>query len=116
MSWSQARSQTDSGWQHQQAQTLPYHFHVLPLIEALADAVERGARDQQVDELVNELASRFQKGEQVLYGIGTPSSDKDIATQKKSLEEHRNKLEERRALLAKYKTMLEGIYSATSPN
>ena len=31
MSWSQARSQTDSGWQHQQAQTLPYHFHVLPV-------------------------------------------------------------------------------------
>ncbi|KAG0564370.1 hypothetical protein M758_8G100800 [Ceratodon purpureus] len=112
MSWSQAQSQGQGGWQPHPFQTQAFDFHLVPVIEALADAVEGGARDQQVDELVHELATRFQKAEQILNSFGSNATEKDVTTQKRTLEDHRNKLEERRALLVKYKSMVDRIYPA----
>lgn len=111
MSWSQAQSQAQSEWQQQPYQTQAFHFSLVPVIDALAGAVERGSRDQH-DELIRELVARFQKAEQILHSLESNSIEKDVATQKRTLDDHRNKLEERRAVLAKYKSMVERIYPA----
>lgn len=113
MSWSQAQSQAQPDWQQQQLfQTPAFHFHLTGLIEKLTEAVEAGAQGQQVDELVGEIAGRFRKAEQILNTLGSNATEKDVATQRKTLEDHRNNLEERRVLLAKYKSMVESVYPA----
>eukprot|EP00249_Psilotum_nudum_P036216 c6586_g1_i2 orf=226-474(+) len=52
--------------QQQHPQSMASHFHLLPLIETFADAVERGIRDQHVEDLMNDLINRFNKCQEIL--------------------------------------------------
>ncbi|CAM6095715.1 unnamed protein product [Calypogeia fissa] len=108
MAWSQQ--------QNQQPHELASHFHLLPLIEAAADAVERGAMDQHVNELVNDLSSRFERCQQLLNSINISSSPKPVTLrlQKQKLAEYENHLNERRELLAKYKHLVEEAVNSST--
>ncbi|KAL2635252.1 hypothetical protein R1flu_006731 [Riccia fluitans] len=119
MSWQATQQQLNQHQHHQQQhqhqqqqqpqQDLASHFHLLPLIETAADALERGAMDQHVNELVNDLAFRFDRCQQLLNNITITSNSKPITVrwQKQKLEEHENQLNLRSELMLKYKTMVE---------
>ncbi|KAL6496954.1 hypothetical protein OROGR_028883 [Orobanche gracilis] len=64
---SQPRIQQQQQPQHQ---SLASHFHLLHLVENLADVTENGTRDQQTDALVAELNTQFEKCQQLLNSIG----------------------------------------------
>ncbi|GER28777.1 hypothetical protein STAS_04585 [Striga asiatica] len=79
--------------QQHQHQSLASHFHLLHLVENLADVTENGTRDQQADALVGddfgsllvaELNTQFEKCQQLLNSIG--GTIKAKSTRKKSLE------------------------------
>ncbi|XP_042022477.1 mediator of RNA polymerase II transcription subunit 9-like [Salvia splendens] len=53
----------------QQHQSLASHFHLLHLVENLAEVTENGTRDQQTDALVSELNNQFEKCQQLLNSI-----------------------------------------------
>ncbi|XP_042504932.1 mediator of RNA polymerase II transcription subunit 9 isoform X2 [Macadamia integrifolia] len=54
--------------QHHQHQSLASHFHLLHLVENLADAIESGTRDQHSD-TVSDLTGHFEKCQQILNSI-----------------------------------------------
>ncbi|KAJ7963181.1 Mediator of RNA polymerase II transcription subunit 9 [Quillaja saponaria] len=97
--------------QHQQHQSLASHFHLLQLVENLAEVVEHGTRDQQSDALVNDLSSHFEKCQQLLNSISVSLSSKAMTVegQKKKLEESEQLLSQRRDLFAKYRNSVEEL-------
>ncbi|PIA45248.1 hypothetical protein AQUCO_01700644v1 [Aquilegia coerulea] len=62
--------------QQQHHQSLASHFHLLHLVENLADVIENGTRDQHSDVLVNELTTNFDKCQQLLNSISGSISSK----------------------------------------
>ncbi|XP_010552214.1 PREDICTED: mediator of RNA polymerase II transcription subunit 9 [Tarenaya hassleriana] len=96
--------------QHQH-QSLASHFHLYPLVEKLADAIETGTRDPNSDALVSEMNSHFEKCQQLLNSISGSLGSKTMTVdgQKRKLEESEQLLEQRRELIAKYKTSVEDL-------
>ncbi|KAK6914746.1 hypothetical protein RJ641_019863 [Dillenia turbinata] len=76
-------------------QSLASHFHLLHLVENLADVIENGNRDQHSDALVNELNNHFEKCQQMLKSISDSISMKSM-----TVEQQKRKLEESEQLLA----------------
>ncbi|KAG6544756.1 hypothetical protein Mapa_013782 [Marchantia paleacea] len=111
MAWQapQQHSQPQQQQQQQPQQDLASHFHLLPLIESLTDAMERGAVDHHVNDLVNDLAARFERCQQLLNNITITANSKPMTLrwQKQKLEEYENQLNLRSDLLLKYKSMVE---------
>ncbi|XP_029119220.1 mediator of RNA polymerase II transcription subunit 9 isoform X6 [Elaeis guineensis] len=70
--------------QHHHHPSLASHFHLLHLVERLADAVESGTRDQHFDALT-------------------------VEGQKHEVEETMQQLNQRRDLIAKYKSSVEEL-------
>ncbi|EFJ35645.1 hypothetical protein SELMODRAFT_405193 [Selaginella moellendorffii] len=89
------------------APNLLSQFHLFPLIEAIADATERGVRDQRVDDLVNELGNRFERCQQLLAPHAASSKPLTLRNQKMKLQEYENQLNLRREALSKYREMVE---------
>ncbi|KAJ7963180.1 Mediator of RNA polymerase II transcription subunit 9 [Quillaja saponaria] len=91
--------------------SLASHFHLLQLVENLAEVVEHGTRDQQSDALVNDLSSHFEKCQQLLNSISVSLSSKAMTVegQKKKLEESEQLLSQRRDLFAKYRNSVEEL-------
>ncbi|KAJ8486731.1 hypothetical protein OPV22_019216 [Ensete ventricosum] len=57
----------------------PSHFHLLLLVERLAEAVSGGIyRDQQYEALVTELTTQFKRCQQLLYSISETLSTKSM--------------------------------------
>ncbi|XP_077211799.1 mediator of RNA polymerase II transcription subunit-like protein [Tasmannia lanceolata] len=92
-------------------QSLASHFHLLHLVEKLADAVESGTRDQNSDALVNELTNHFDKCQQLLNSISGSINSKVVTVegQKHKLEESEHLLNQRRDLIAKYRNSVEEL-------
>ncbi|XP_030525630.1 mediator of RNA polymerase II transcription subunit 9-like [Rhodamnia argentea] len=97
--------------QQQQHQSLASHFHLLHLVESLADAVENGTRDQHSDSLVSELNNQFEKCQQLLNSIAGSISSKAVTVegQKRKLEEAEQMLNQRRDLIASYRNSVEEL-------
>ncbi|KAF8025709.1 hypothetical protein BT93_F2520 [Corymbia citriodora subsp. variegata] len=95
----------------QQHQSLASHFHLLHLVESLADAVENGTRDQHSDSLVSELSTQFEKCQQLLNSIAGSISSKAVTVdgQKRKLEEAEQMLNQRRDLIASYRNSVEEL-------
>ncbi|VAH72209.1 unnamed protein product [Triticum turgidum subsp. durum] len=111
--------------------SLASHFHLLHLVTRLGDAIATGTRDQAFDALVEELTSQFARSQQLLNSIsGTLSSKSVLLTwekysvliiltmvillmtvegQMQSLEETRQLLDQRKDLIAKYKSSVEDL-------
>ncbi|KAF5177785.1 Mediator of rna polymerase ii transcription subunit [Thalictrum thalictroides] len=100
--------------QQQQHQSLASHFHLLHLVENLADVIENGTRDQHSDVLVNELTSNFEKCQQLLNSISGSISSKAMTVegQKRKLEESEQLLNQRRELIAKFRTSVDELVKA----
>ncbi|KAF6157125.1 hypothetical protein GIB67_041586 [Kingdonia uniflora] len=92
-------------------QSLASHFHLLHLVESLADAVENGTRDQQSDALVTELTGSFEKCQQLLNSIAGSINSKAVTVegQKRKLEESEQLLSQRRDLIMKYRESVEEL-------
>ncbi|XP_028778767.1 mediator of RNA polymerase II transcription subunit 9-like isoform X1 [Neltuma alba] len=92
-------------------QSLASHFHLLHLMENLAEVVEHGNRDQQSDALINELSSHFERCQQLLDSISGSISTKAMTVegQKKKLEESEQLLNQRRDLIANYRKSVEEL-------
>ncbi|KAL4179929.1 hypothetical protein AMTRI_Chr13g122600 [Amborella trichopoda] len=99
-------SQTD---EQQRFHSLPSQFHLLPIIENLADAIEGGTRDQHSDALVSELSTQFDKCQQLLNSIAASVNAKAMTVegQKCKLEEYERMLNQRRDLIAEYRCSVE---------
>ncbi|XP_031263479.1 mediator of RNA polymerase II transcription subunit 9-like [Pistacia vera] len=97
--------------QNQHHQSLASHFHLLHLVENLADAIEDGTRDQHSDALVSELNNHFEKCQQLLNSISGSISSKAMTVegQKRKLEESEQLLNQRRELISKYKNSVEEL-------
>ncbi|KAK3426765.1 mediator of RNA polymerase II transcription subunit 9 [Eucalyptus grandis] len=95
----------------QQHQSLASHFHLLHLMESLADAVENGTRDQHSDSLVTELSTQFEKCQQLLNSIAGSINSKAVTVegQKRKLEEAGQMLNQRRDLIASYRNSVEEL-------
>ncbi|KAL7100127.1 hypothetical protein ACP275_09G128400 [Erythranthe tilingii] len=95
----------------QQQQSLASHFHLLHLVENLADVTENGTRDQQTDALVGELNTQFEKCQQLLNTIGGTIKAKSttVVEQKQRLEETDNLLAQRRDLISKFRNSVEEL-------
>ncbi|CAH2033498.1 unnamed protein product [Thlaspi arvense] len=95
----------------QQHQSLASHFHLYPLVEKLADAVETGTRDQNSDALVTELNSHFDKCQQLLNSIAGSLGSKTMTVdgQKRNLEESEQLLQRRRDLIVEYRKSIEDL-------
>ncbi|OVA08149.1 hypothetical protein BVC80_1721g3 [Macleaya cordata] len=91
--------------------SLASHFHLLHLVENLADAIENGTRDQHSDVLVNELTNNFEKCQQLLNSIAGSINTKAVTVegQRRKLEETDHLLNQRRDLIAKYKNSVEEL-------
>ncbi|KAK8581151.1 hypothetical protein V6N12_071391 [Hibiscus sabdariffa] len=87
--------------QNQQHQSLASHFHLLHMVEKLADAIDNGTRDQHSDALINELNNHFEKCQQLLNSIAASLNSKAMTVegQKKKLEESEQLLNQRRDLI-----------------
>ncbi|XP_047959057.1 mediator of RNA polymerase II transcription subunit 9 [Salvia hispanica] len=98
----------------QQHQSLASHFHLLHLVENLAEVTENGTRDQQTDALVSELNNQFEKCQQLLNSIAGTIKTKSttVGEQKRRLEETDNLLAERRDLISKYRNSVEEIINS----
>lgn len=92
-------------------QSLASHFHLLHLVENLAEIAEHGTRDQQSDALINELSNHFERCQQLLNSISGSISTKAMTVegQKKKLEESEQLLNQRRDLVAKYRKSVEDL-------
>ncbi|XVF74398.1 hypothetical protein PTKIN_Ptkin13bG0107400 [Pterospermum kingtungense] len=103
--------QQQQGQQNQQHQSLASHFHLLHLVENLADAIDNGSRDQHSDALINELNNHFEKCQQLLNSISASINTKAMTVegQKKKLEESEQLLNQRRDLVAKYRSSVEDL-------
>ncbi|KAK9060516.1 hypothetical protein SSX86_021220 [Deinandra increscens subsp. villosa] len=101
--------------QQQPSQSLASHFHLQNLVENLADAIENGTRDQHFDTLVSELSSHFEKCQQLLNtisgSIATKAADclQTVEGQKHKVEEAEQMLNQRRGLIAKYRSSVEEL-------
>ncbi|KAK8584860.1 hypothetical protein V6N13_138806 [Hibiscus sabdariffa] len=97
--------------QNQQHQSLASHFHLLHLVEKLADAIDNGTRDQHSDALINELNNHFEKCQQLLNSIAASLNSKAMTVegQKKRLEESEQLLNQRRDLITKYRSTVEDL-------
>ncbi|CAK7356864.1 unnamed protein product [Dovyalis caffra] len=97
--------------QNHQHQSLASHFHILHLVENLADAIENGNRDQHSDSLVNELNTHFDKCQQLLNSISSSINAKAMTVegQKRKLEESDQLLNQRRELIGKYRNSVEEL-------
>ncbi|KAH7839110.1 hypothetical protein Vadar_021604 [Vaccinium darrowii] len=91
--------------------SLASHFHLLHLVENLADAVENGTRDQHSDALVAELTSQFEKCQQLLNSISGSINAKSMTVegQKRKLEESEQLLNQRKDLISKYRNSVEEL-------
>ncbi|KAG2320658.1 hypothetical protein Bca52824_013871 [Brassica carinata] len=92
----------------QQQQPLASHFHLYPLVEKLANAVETGTRDQNSDALVTELSSYFNKSQQLLNSL-SGSKPMYVDGQKRKLEDSEKLLQQRRELVVEYRKSIEDI-------
>ncbi|AET01582.1 hypothetical protein MtrunA17_Chr8g0342381 [Medicago truncatula] len=92
-------------------QSLASHFHLLNLVENLAEVVEHGNPDQQSDALITELSNHFEKCQQLLNSISASISTKAMTVegQKKKLEESEQLLNQRRDLIANYTKSVEEL-------
>ncbi|KAK4269233.1 hypothetical protein QN277_022419 [Acacia crassicarpa] len=92
-------------------QSLASHFHLLHLVENLAEVVEHGSRDQQSDALINEMSNHFERCQQLLNSISGSLSTKAMTVegQKKKLEEGEQMLNQRRDLIANYRKSVEEL-------
>ncbi|XP_044495850.1 mediator of RNA polymerase II transcription subunit 9-like [Mangifera indica] len=97
--------------QNQHHQSLASHFHLLHLVENLADAIENGTRDQHSDALVSEFSNHFEKCQQLLNSISGSISSKAMTVegQKRKLEECEQLQNQRRELIGKYKNSVEEL-------
>ncbi|GMI82134.1 hypothetical protein like AT1G55080 [Hibiscus trionum] len=97
--------------QNQQHQSLASHFHLVHLVEKLADAIDNGTRDQHSDALINELNNHFEKCQQLLNSIAASLNSKAMTVegQKKKLEESEQLLNQRRDLIANYRSSVEDL-------
>ncbi|RAL47160.1 unnamed protein product [Cuscuta campestris] len=95
----------------QQYQSLASHFHLIQLVENLADTIENGMRDQHSDALVNETKNQFHKCQQLLNSISASISSKSLAVegQKRKLAEAEQLSNQRKELISKYKTSVEEL-------
>ncbi|KAM3197720.1 hypothetical protein ACQJBY_073040 [Aegilops geniculata] len=91
--------------------SLASHFHLLHLVTRLGDAIATGTRDQASDALVEELTSQFARSQQLLNSISGTLSSKSVTVegQMQSLEETRQLLDQRKDLIAKYKSSVEDL-------
>lgn len=96
--------------QHQHHQSLASNFHLLHMVENLAEVIENGTWDQHSDALVSELNSQFEKCQQLLNSIGSINTKAmTVEAQKRKLEESEQLLNQRRDLMTKYKNSIEEI-------
>ncbi|XP_010943912.1 mediator of RNA polymerase II transcription subunit 9 isoform X2 [Elaeis guineensis] len=97
--------------QHHHHPSLASHFHLLHLVERLADAVESGTRDQHFDALVSELTALFERCQRLLNSISVTINTKGVTVegQKHEVEETMQQLNQRRDLIAKYKSSVEEL-------
>ncbi|KAJ6706422.1 MEDIATOR OF RNA polymerase II TRANSCRIPTION SUBUNIT-RELATED [Salix purpurea] len=100
--------------QNHHHQSLASHFHLLHLVENLADAIENGTRDQHSDALVNELNTQFDKCQHLLNSISSSINAKAMTVegQKRKLEESEQLLNQRRELIGKYRNSVEELLKA----
>ncbi|XP_068652077.1 mediator of RNA polymerase II transcription subunit 9-like isoform X2 [Aristolochia californica] len=92
-------------------QSLASHFHLLHLVEKLAEAIESGTRDQQSDALVNELTTHFEKCQQLLNSISGSIGTKvmTVEGQNHEVEESEQLLNQRKDLITKYRNSVEEL-------
>lgn len=111
----QHQQQQHQHQQQQQQQPVAAYFHLLPLISAFADAVDRGVRDKHVDDLTNDLINRFEKCQEILNSISRTMNPKTLTLngQKQKVEEFENQLSQRRELTNKYRQMVEKAVGST---
>ncbi|XP_070051473.1 mediator of RNA polymerase II transcription subunit 9 isoform X2 [Nicotiana tomentosiformis] len=100
--------------QQQHHQSLASHFHLLQLVENLADAIENGNRDQHSDALVTELKNQFEKCQQLLTSISGSISSRSMTVegQKRKKAECEQLLNQRRDLISKYKGSVEELINS----
>ncbi|KAM3197722.1 hypothetical protein ACQJBY_073040 [Aegilops geniculata] len=86
-------------------------FLLYQLVTRLGDAIATGTRDQASDALVEELTSQFARSQQLLNSISGTLSSKSVTVegQMQSLEETRQLLDQRKDLIAKYKSSVEDL-------
>lgn len=77
----------------------------------MADAIDNGSRDQHSDALINELNNHFEKCQQLLNSIAASINAKAMTVegQKRKLEESEQLLNQRRDLIAKYRSSVEEL-------
>ncbi|KAL1333579.1 hypothetical protein AAHE18_11G111100 [Arachis hypogaea] len=92
-------------------QSLASHYHLLHLVENLAEVIEHGTPDQQSDALITELSTHFEKCQQLLNSISDSISTKAMTFegQNKKLEESEQLLNQRRDLIANYRNSVEEL-------
>ncbi|XP_042446796.1 mediator of RNA polymerase II transcription subunit 9-like [Zingiber officinale] len=97
--------------QQQQHPSLASHFHLLPLVERLSEAIDIGNRDQHYESLVTELNTQFKKCQQLLDSISENISSKSMTVegQNQKLEETNRQLGQRRDLIMKYRSHVEDL-------
>ncbi|CAN7077514.1 unnamed protein product [Brassica oleracea var. botrytis] len=95
----------------QQQQPLASHFHLYPLVEKLANAVETGTRDQNSNAMVLELSGYFNKSQQMLNSVSEALGLKTMYVdgQKRKLGETEKLLQQRRELIVEYRKSIEDI-------
>ncbi|KAL0009667.1 hypothetical protein SO802_004775 [Lithocarpus litseifolius] len=97
--------------QQHQHQSLASHFHLLHMVENLAEVIDHGTRDQQSDTVVTDLNNHFEKCQLLLNSIASsiPTKAMTVDSQKRKLEESEQLLNQRRDLIAKYRSSVEGL-------
>ncbi|KAI5422594.1 mediator of RNA polymerase II transcription subunit 9 [Lathyrus oleraceus] len=107
----QPQQQQQQQQQQNLHQSLASHFHLLHLLENLAEVVEHGNPDQQSDASIAELSNHFDKCQQLLTSISASISTKAMTVegQKKKLEESEQLLNQRRDLIANYTKSVEEL-------
>ncbi|MED6216990.1 hypothetical protein PIB30_013465 [Stylosanthes scabra] len=109
----QQQQQLQQQQQQQQSlhQSLASHYHLLDMVEKLAEVIEHGTPDQQSDALITELSTHFEKCQQLLNSISDSISTKAMTVegQKKKLEESEQLLNQRRDLIANYRNSVKEL-------
>jgi len=92
-------------------QSLASHFHLLHLVEDLANVIDNGTRDHHSDTMVNELNKQFEKCQQLLNSISGSINTKAMTVegQKRKVEESDQLLNQRSDLIAKYRNSVEEL-------
>ncbi|KAI0508040.1 hypothetical protein KFK09_014174 [Dendrobium nobile] len=110
----QLQQQQQEHHDHNHHQSLASHFHLLHLAESLAEAVGSGTRDQQSEALMNELTNHFDKCQQLLNSILGSITTKAMTVegQKRKQEETKLLLNQRKELIAKYRSSVEELLNA----